>query len=205
VYTLALLLTDRNKFLGGNVVIRKARTEDKKDSKKELDFEEELDGGGYDEEDEDEEQRQHEEMMWEKKLREDMAKDEEARKKREKEEEEKKKKKRKGLFRGRQSDSEDKEGETLSTDGEDDLLKKRKIPRIPFDAMSTGIARYTPERGGGILMKSYHQHGTHTVTHGRRVALMIEFWPFQDATIGQKKPSIKEALPFIKPPGGDEL
>lgn len=209
VYTLALLLTDRSKFMGGNIVIRKARTEDKKDSKKsqggidEGDMDEEMEGTGYEDEDEDEEQRLHEEMMWEKKRQEDKAKEDEARKKKEKEEEEKKRKKRKGIFRGQQSDNTEDE-ESNEGDNNNDPLKNRKVPKVPFDAVTTGIARYTPERGGGILMKSYHQHGTHTVTHGRRVALMIEFWPYRDGAVGHKKPSIGDALP-LNIPIGDEL
>ncbi len=69
-------------------------------------------------------------------------------------------------------------------------------PRPKFNALTTKVARYTPERGGFVVIKSGNPHGAHTVTRGRRLGLMIEMWPYADAPIGSTRLKIEEATPL---------
>lgn len=71
---------------------------------------------------------------------------------------------------------------------------KRKVAK--FDMLTTTIARYTPEKGGGVLILSNHEHGLHSLARGRRDSLVVEFWPYADAPPGSKRPSIRDARPL---------
>jgi len=78
-----------------------------------------------------------------------------------------------------------------------DPARKEAKPAGPkFNARTTAIARYTPERGSVLLMRSDYENGVHTIINGKRYLLQIEFWPFADAEIGQTRPSINQAKPL---------
>ena len=69
-------------------------------------------------------------------------------------------------------------------------------PRPKFNALTTKVARYTPERGSFVVIRAGNPHGAHTVTRGRRLGLMIELWPYADAPIGSTRLKIEEATPL---------
>ena len=64
-----------------------------------------------------------------------------------------------------------------------------------FDAEKTTISRYTPEVGNMLLVLGEHSRGLRPVLFGRRNALIVEFWAYEDAPVGVKRPSLAEAQP----------
>jgi hypothetical protein len=75
-----------------------------------------------------------------------------------------------------------------------DATAATKKPR--FSALSTKIGRFTPDKGGLMLLQSDSEHGIHKLTRGKVEMLVIELWPFQDAAIGTRRATIEEARPI---------
>ena len=73
-----------------------------------------------------------------------------------------------------------------------------------YDPLISKIARHTPDKGNILVVRSEYEHGTHIIRRGKRVVLSIEFWPFADAEIGQLRPHVDEAKPFV-PMNEEEL
>jgi len=73
-----------------------------------------------------------------------------------------------------------------------------------YDPLLSKISRHTPDKGNILVVRSEYEHGTHVIRRGRRVVLSIEFWPYADAEIGQFRPHVDEAKPFV-PLNDEEL
>lgn len=67
-----------------------------------------------------------------------------------------------------------------------------------FNAVTTKIGRYTPDRSNMLLLKSDHLHGIQPVLRGKREVLYLEFWNYADAEPGEINLSIKHAKPHPK-------
>jgi hypothetical protein len=78
-----------------------------------------------------------------------------------------------------------------------------KKPR--FSALTTEIARLTPEKGGMLLIQSNREHGIQSVTRGRMDVLVLELWPFEDADVGVKMGSAEGAKPIKTTARKEEL
>ena len=82
--------------------------------------------------------------------------------------------------------------------------KKKKRATFPkYNARTAKIARYAPERGSVFLQRADYAHGMGTLHRGKRIALVIELWPFADSPAGTRRPLKSEALPL--PPRHIEL
>jgi hypothetical protein len=70
------------------------------------------------------------------------------------------------------------------------------VPQYPrFSAEATTISRYTPELGSMLLGQGEYSRGLRPVLFGRRNSLVLEFWAYEDAPVGAKRPSLLEAKP----------
>jgi hypothetical protein len=67
-----------------------------------------------------------------------------------------------------------------------------------FNAVTTKIGRYTPDRSNMLLVKSDHLHGMQPVLRGKREVLYFEFWSYADAEPGEINLSVKDAKPHPK-------
>lgn len=82
---------------------------------------------------------------------------------------------------------------------------------IKTDVNSEESISAVPSYGGGVIFNSEMLHGVEPVFSGERVVIAIEFWPYEDAVIEDKRPppddysilipkEIVEATPFKKHP-----
>jgi len=46
---------------------------------------------------------------------------------------------------------------------------------------------FSPPYGGGIFFDSNMNHAVEPIKSGQRVALAIEFWPYQDVSVWEKR------------------
>jgi hypothetical protein len=75
--------------------------------------------------------------------------------------------------------------------------KKKKRSNIPrYNARTAKVARYTPEKGSVLLFRADYKHGMGTLHRGKRWCLVMEFWPYADAEMGKKRPTVSEARPL---------
>ena len=76
------------------------------------------------------------------------------------------------------------------------LTRKKRASFPKYNARTAKIARYTPEKGGVLLLRTDFDHGMGTLQRGKRHALVLEFWPYADAAPGATRPTLKEAQPL---------
>jgi hypothetical protein len=114
----------------------------------------------------------------------------------------------------RSSDAGEEESEELLEDDEEvdedvysDVEQERRrvaeeeqadpgVPQYPrFSAEATTISRYTPELGSMLLGLGEYSRGLRPLLFGRRNALVLEFWAYEDAPAGTKRPGLQEAKP----------
>lgn len=66
-----------------------------------------------------------------------------------------------------------------------------------YNAFHTRISRYTPDRGNLLIIRSDYEHGIQPILNGRRNALIIEYWAYEDARVEERRPmSEKEGRPL---------
>jgi hypothetical protein len=66
-----------------------------------------------------------------------------------------------------------------------------------YSAFHTRISRYTPDRGNLLIIRSDYEHGIQPILNGRRNALVMEFWAYQDALPEELRPaSEKQGRPL---------
>jgi hypothetical protein len=87
---------------------------------------------------------------------------------------------------------------------EEDIKNDPSSNEPQYDPLSSKISRHTPDKGNILVVRSEYEHGTHVIRRGRRVVLAIEFWPYADAEIGQTRPHVDVAKPFV-PLNDEEL
>jgi hypothetical protein len=79
---------------------------------------------------------------------------------------------------------------------EDEEQADPGVPQYPrFSAETTTISRYTPELGSMLLGLGEYSRGLRPVLFGRRNSLVLEYWAYEDAPAGTKRPSLHEARP----------
>lgn len=82
---------------------------------------------------------------------------------------------------------------------------------IKADANADDVIAASPSYGGGIIFNSMMSHGVEPIYSGARMVMAIEFWPFEDAIVEDKRPptdhyhvlqqnKIIQASPFRKHP-----
>lgn len=76
------------------------------------------------------------------------------------------------------------------------IPRKKKISFPKYNARTSKVARYTPEKGSVLLMRTDYSNGMGTLHRGKRLCLVIEYWPYADSALGSKILTIKEALPL---------
>jgi hypothetical protein len=84
-------------------------------------------------------------------------------------------------------------GVEADEDEEEDEEFKHLSKFTRFNAEETDITRFTPELGNMLLIKGDHGRGTRPILSDKHHALMVEFWPFQDATSGSTRPAFHMA------------
>lgn len=87
---------------------------------------------------------------------------------------------------------------------EEDIKNDPSSNEPQYDPLMSKISRHTPDKGNILVVRSEYEHGTHVIRRGRRVVLAIEFWPYADAEIGQRRPHVDVAKPFV-PLNDEEL
>ena len=83
----------------------------------------------------------------------------------------------------------------LNTPGKDEDGNLIYDPRI-YNAFLTRISRFTPDKGSLLLIRNDFQHGMQPVINGRRHALVVEYWQYQDATAEERRPSVSQGRPL---------
>ena len=68
----------------------------------------------------------------------------------------------------------------------------------------------TPNLHGGILFDSMADHGVYPITKGERTVLAVEFWPYSDTGIRDKRPDFKyfrgrEIIPEFQKVSGEDI
>ena len=77
------------------------------------------------------------------------------------------------------------------------ILERKKKRLFPvYNARTSTIGRYTPEKGSVLLMRGDYPRGMGALHRGKRLCLVVEFWPYADSVIGATRPTAKEALPL---------
>jgi hypothetical protein len=200
-FTAVVLLSDRSDWLGGEMLVTKKRhvrdavrtdalgggsTGGGSTSTSGDVVSEGEDGSGVEEDDDEEDKDKNED--WE-----DEEEEEDA--------EEHPKRAKRGAKGGEETDEDEEEDEEF-----------KHLPKFTrFNAEETDITRFTPELGNMLLIKGDHGRGTRPILSGKRHALVVEFWPFQDAASGSTRPAFHEGIPLPRssssssPSGHSEL
>jgi len=65
-----------------------------------------------------------------------------------------------------------------------------------YDPFHTRISRYTPDRGNLLVVRSDYEHGIEPLQQGRRLALVLEYWAYEDAAAEELRPQAKDGRPL---------
>lgn len=77
------------------------------------------------------------------------------------------------------------------------IAERKKVKSFPvYNARTSKVGRYTPEKGSVLLMRGDYPRGMGALHRGKRLCLVIEFWPYADSHAGSTRPTAKEALPL---------
>lgn len=63
-----------------------------------------------------------------------------------------------------------------------------------FNAKTTEISRFAPDKGSMLLIDCQHDFGTMELLHGSRKVLIVELWEYNDSPLGSRVPSEEEGV-----------
>lgn len=77
------------------------------------------------------------------------------------------------------------------------IAERKKVKSFPvYNARTSKVGRYTPEKGSVLLMRGDYPRGMGALHRGKRLCLVVEFWPYADSPAGSTRPTAKEAMPL---------